>query len=68
MFPASNHLVIPNDADTMENDGVISQDHHNNMENTQLVHGFQLLPFMSNSDEVDNTGMFSSNLHNYYIT
>ena len=62
VFPASSHPVIPNVADTTENDRVISQDHHNNIENTQPVHGFQLPPFMSNSDEVDNTGMFSSNL------
>ena len=62
VIPTSNHRsVIPTIADMMENPIVISQDHHDNIQNIRPVHSFQLLPFMNNSSSVDNTGMFSSN-------
>ena len=63
-IPASIHRpIIPTIADRTDNHMVISQDHHDNIQNIRPVHGFQLPPFMNNSNAVVNTGMFSSNLN-----
>ena len=63
-IPASIHCpIIPTIADMTDNHMVISQDHHDNIQNIQPVHSFQLPPFMNNSNAVVNTGMFSSNLN-----